>query len=71
MTHVGKRGPFKVLAMVNPVAYQLELPQELSGVHNTFHVFNIKKCLSDRSSFHKKKSKLMKNYTSSRNRWIF
>ncbi|GJV11153.1 putative reverse transcriptase domain-containing protein [Tanacetum coccineum] len=40
-------GPFKVLDKVGSVAYKLELPQELSGVHNTFHVSNLKKCYSD------------------------
>ncbi|GJU99208.1 putative reverse transcriptase domain-containing protein [Tanacetum coccineum] len=51
----GKRGklnpryvrPFKVLEKVGSVAYKLELPQELSRVHNTFHVSNLKKCYSD------------------------
>ncbi|GJZ85359.1 putative reverse transcriptase domain-containing protein [Tanacetum coccineum] len=40
-------GPFKVLKKVGAVAYKLELPQELSRVHNTFHVSNLKKCYSD------------------------
>ncbi|GJT19945.1 hypothetical protein Tco_0878651 [Tanacetum coccineum] len=42
-------GPFKILKMVGPVAYKLELPEELRNVHNTFHVSNLKKCLSDES----------------------
>ncbi|GKA44448.1 putative reverse transcriptase domain-containing protein, partial [Tanacetum coccineum] len=42
-------GPFKILERISPVAYKLELPEELSNVHSTFHVFNIKKCLSDES----------------------
>nr|GEV73732.1 hypothetical protein [Tanacetum cinerariifolium] len=40
-------GPFKVLAKVGKVAYRLELPQELSRVHHTFHVSNMKKCYAD------------------------
>ncbi|GJZ57950.1 putative reverse transcriptase domain-containing protein [Tanacetum coccineum] len=40
-------GPFKVLAKVGVVAYKLELPQELSKVHHTFHVSNLKKCYAD------------------------
>ncbi|GJZ51791.1 putative reverse transcriptase domain-containing protein [Tanacetum coccineum] len=53
----GKRGklnaryvvPFKVIKRVRTVAYKLELPQQLSRVHNTFYVSNLKKCLSDES----------------------
>ncbi|GJT36066.1 putative reverse transcriptase domain-containing protein [Tanacetum coccineum] len=53
--HFGKRGklnpryvgPFKVLEKVGEVAYKLELPEELSRVHNTFHVSNLKKCYAD------------------------
>nr|GEU34984.1 reverse transcriptase domain-containing protein [Tanacetum cinerariifolium] len=37
--------PFKVLSKVGDVSYRLELPQQLSRVHNTFYVSNIKKCL--------------------------
>ncbi|GKB48329.1 putative reverse transcriptase domain-containing protein [Tanacetum coccineum] len=40
-------GPFKILAKVGPVAYQLELPEQLSHVHSTLHVSNLKKSLSD------------------------
>ncbi|GJR53374.1 putative reverse transcriptase domain-containing protein [Tanacetum coccineum] len=36
-----------VLEKVGYVTYKLELPQELSRVHNTFHVSNLKKCYSD------------------------
>ncbi|GKC24983.1 putative reverse transcriptase domain-containing protein [Tanacetum coccineum] len=40
-------GPFKVLARIVAIAYRLELPEELSGVHITFHISNLMKCLSD------------------------
>ncbi|GJX84719.1 putative reverse transcriptase domain-containing protein [Tanacetum coccineum] len=40
-------GPFKVLEKVREVGYKLELPEELSRVHNTFHVSNLKKCYAD------------------------
>ncbi|GJS64199.1 putative reverse transcriptase domain-containing protein [Tanacetum coccineum] len=55
VVHFGKQGklnpryvrPFKVLEQVGSVAYKLELSQELSRVHNTFHVSNLKKCYAD------------------------
>ncbi|GKE35548.1 putative reverse transcriptase domain-containing protein [Tanacetum coccineum] len=40
--------PFKVLAKLGKVAYRLELPQELSRVHHTFHVSNLKKCYTNK-----------------------
>nr|GEZ53803.1 putative reverse transcriptase domain-containing protein [Tanacetum cinerariifolium] len=40
-------GPFKVLERVGDVAYKLDLPEELSRVHNMFHVSNLKKCHVD------------------------
>nr|GFB84515.1 putative reverse transcriptase domain-containing protein [Tanacetum cinerariifolium] len=40
-------GPFKVLGVIGKVAYKLDLPEELSRVHNTFHVPNLKKCHAD------------------------
>ncbi|GJX76395.1 putative reverse transcriptase domain-containing protein [Tanacetum coccineum] len=33
--------------VIEAVAYKLKLPQELSMVHNTFHVSNLKKCYAD------------------------
>ncbi|GJX36096.1 putative reverse transcriptase domain-containing protein [Tanacetum coccineum] len=40
-------GPFEIIEKVVPVAYWLDLPEELNGVHDTFHVSNLKKCLAD------------------------
>ncbi|GJV52351.1 hypothetical protein Tco_1448092 [Tanacetum coccineum] len=40
-------GPFKTLERIGLVAYKVELPEELSNVHITFHISNLKKCLSD------------------------
>ncbi|KAD6454510.1 hypothetical protein E3N88_09216 [Mikania micrantha] len=40
-------GPFGITKRIGLVAYELQLPQELSSVHNVFHVSNLKKCLSD------------------------
>ncbi|GKD01445.1 putative reverse transcriptase domain, ribonuclease H-like domain, aspartic peptidase domain protein [Tanacetum coccineum] len=42
-------GPFKILERIGPVAYKLELPEELSNVHSTFHISSLNKCLSDES----------------------
>ncbi|GKE85890.1 putative reverse transcriptase domain-containing protein, partial [Tanacetum coccineum] len=44
---VGDRVMLKVLAKVRKVTYRLELLQELSRVHHTFHVSNLKKCYAD------------------------
>ncbi|GJZ98383.1 putative reverse transcriptase domain-containing protein [Tanacetum coccineum] len=43
-------GPFKILKRVGEVAYVLESPKEIRGIHNTFHVSYWKKCLADESS---------------------
>ena len=40
-------GPFEVTSKVGPVAYRLKLPEQLAGIHNTFHVSNLRKCLVD------------------------
>nr|GEV16679.1 hypothetical protein [Tanacetum cinerariifolium] len=40
-------GPFKIIKKVGPVAYRLDLPEELNSVHDTFYVSNLKKCLAD------------------------
>ncbi|GKA06118.1 hypothetical protein Tco_0685238 [Tanacetum coccineum] len=55
VVHFGKKGklaprflgPFDIIEKVGPIAYRLDLPKELDGVHDTFHVSNLKKCLAD------------------------
>ncbi|GJY13919.1 putative reverse transcriptase domain-containing protein [Tanacetum coccineum] len=44
-----QRSYANILKRIGPVAYTLELPEELSNVHSTFYVSNLKKCLSDKS----------------------
>nr|GEV88047.1 hypothetical protein [Tanacetum cinerariifolium] len=44
-------GPFKILERIGPVAYRLRLPNELSEVHDTFHVSNLRKFLAN-ANFH-------------------
>ncbi|GKE30424.1 putative reverse transcriptase domain-containing protein, partial [Tanacetum coccineum] len=46
-----KVGDRVMLKVISPVAYWLRLPEELSGVHDTFHVTNLKKCLADASLY--------------------
>ncbi|GJT73887.1 putative reverse transcriptase domain-containing protein [Tanacetum coccineum] len=40
-------GPFEIIEKVGSMAYRLYLPEELNGVHDTFNVSNLKKCLAD------------------------
>nr|GEY50051.1 hypothetical protein [Tanacetum cinerariifolium] len=40
-------GPFEIVKKVGPVAYRLDFPEELNGVHDTFRVSNLNKCLAD------------------------
>ncbi|GJW95497.1 putative reverse transcriptase domain-containing protein [Tanacetum coccineum] len=40
-------GPFEIIKKVGPMAYRLDLHEELDGVHDTFHMSNLKKCLAD------------------------
>ncbi|GJY27761.1 putative reverse transcriptase domain-containing protein, partial [Tanacetum coccineum] len=40
-------GPFRIIAKVGTVAYRLEIPEQLSRVHSTFHISKLKKCMAD------------------------
>ena len=42
-------GPFEITERIGLMAYRLKLPEELSSVHDTFHVSNLSKCLADAS----------------------
>ncbi|KAK1431803.1 hypothetical protein QVD17_08482 [Tagetes erecta] len=42
-------GSFRIVARMGDVAYRLDLPKELSGIHPTFHVSHLRKCLADES----------------------
>ncbi|KAJ9556808.1 hypothetical protein OSB04_011422 [Centaurea solstitialis] len=42
-------GPFEVVARVGAIAYRIKIPKELKGIHGTFHVSNLRKCLADES----------------------
>ena len=42
-------GPYEIIARVGPVAYRLDLPPELSKVHNVFHVSMLRKYIPDPS----------------------
>ena len=44
-------GPFEIVERIGTVAYRLKLPQELSNVHDVFHVSNLKKCLADETTY--------------------
>ncbi|GKE73214.1 putative reverse transcriptase domain-containing protein [Tanacetum coccineum] len=55
VVHFGKKGklaprfvgPFQITERIGLIAYRLRLPEKLNGVHDTFHVSNLKKCLVD------------------------
>ncbi|XP_076947451.1 uncharacterized protein LOC143619393 [Bidens hawaiensis] len=43
-------GPLKIVARVGEMAYKLDLPDELEGIHSNFHVSHLRKCLADDTS---------------------
>ncbi|GJT04409.1 hypothetical protein Tco_0838871 [Tanacetum coccineum] len=46
-SYIDYKRPFEILERIGPIAYRLRLPEELSSVHDTFHVSNLKKCLAN------------------------
>ncbi|GJQ89828.1 putative reverse transcriptase domain-containing protein [Tanacetum coccineum] len=40
-------GPFKIIERISPMSYKLGLPDKLLGIHSTFHVLNLKKCMAN------------------------
>ena len=42
-------GPSEITARVGKVAYRLQLPSEMEGIHNVFHVFQLRKYIVDPS----------------------
>ncbi|GJZ17308.1 reverse transcriptase domain-containing protein [Tanacetum coccineum] len=59
-------GPFKILARVGTLAYRLELPEQLSRVHSTFHVSNLKKCFVDNPTIPQDEIQIDDNFISLR-----
>ncbi|KAI3701131.1 hypothetical protein L2E82_45776 [Cichorium intybus] len=43
-------GPYRIVARVGEVAYRLELPEQLSQIHDTFHVSQLRKCVTEEST---------------------
>ena len=54
-------GPYEIIARVGPIAYRLDLPPELSKVHNVFHVSMLRKYIPDPSHVLKDKSVELKD----------
>ena len=43
-------GPYEIIARVGKMAYKLKFPEEMSGIHNVFHVSQLRKCVHDEAS---------------------
>lgn len=42
-------GPFPILERIGTLAYHVDLPEKIAGVHNVFHVSHLRKCVHDSS----------------------